>query len=42
MILMFIKNIAFALIAYKEFCPIEILDDPGSLGFIFVSGDEGG
>ena len=31
------KNIGFALIQYKDFCPINILDDPYCLDFIYIN-----
>ena len=31
------KNIGFALIQYKDFCPINILEDPYCLDFIYIN-----
>ena len=34
-IILYNKNIGFALIRHKDFCPINILDDPYCLDFIY-------
>ena len=31
------ENIGFALFQYKDFCPINILDDPYCLDFIYIN-----
>ena len=36
-IILYNKNIGFALIQYKDFCPINILDDPYCLDFIYIN-----
>ena len=36
-VILYNKNIGFALIQYKGFCPIHILDDPYCLDFIYIN-----
>ena len=36
------KNIVFSLIQYKDFCPINIQDDPYCLDFIFINENQRG
>ena len=40
--ILYSKNIGFALIQYKEFSPINVLDDPYCLGFIYVDENQRG
>ena len=39
-IILFNKNYGFALIRYKDFCPINIQDDPHCLDFIYINGNQ--
>ena len=41
-IILYNKIIGFALIQYKDFCPINILDDPYCLDFIYINENEKG
>ena len=41
-IILFNKTIGFALIQYKDFCPINILDDPYCLDFIYINENQRG
>ena len=41
-VIIYDKNIGFALIQYKDFCPINILDDPFCLDFIHINKNERG
>ena len=41
-IVLYNKNIGFALIQYKDFCPIKILDDPYCLDFIYNNENQSG
>ena len=41
-VIIYDKNIGFALIQYKDFCPINILDDPYCLDFIYINKNERG
>ena len=41
-IILFNKNYGFALIRYKDFCPINIQDDPHCLDFIYINEDQRG
>ena len=36
-VIIYNKNIGFALIKYKDFCPINILNDPYYLGYIYIN-----
>ena len=36
-VILYNKNIGFALINYKDFCPIDILNDPYCLGYIYIN-----
>ena len=38
-IILYNKNIGFALIIYKDFCPIDILNDPYCLDYIYINED---
>ena len=35
-VILFNKNIGFALINYRDFCPIDILNDPYCLDYIYI------
>ena len=39
-VILYNKNIGFALIQYKDFCPINILDDPYCLDFIYINNNQ--
>ena len=41
-VILYNKNIGFALIQYKDFCPINILDDPYCLDFIYSNSNQRG
>ena len=41
-VILYNKNIGFALIQYKNFCPINILDDPYCLDFIYINKNQRG
>ena len=41
-VILYNKNIGFALIQYKDFCPINILDDPYCLDFIYINNNQRG
>ena len=41
-VIIYNKNIGFALIQYNDFCPINILDDPYCLHFIYINEKERG
>ena len=41
-IILYNKIIGFALIQYKDFCPINILDDPYCLDFIYINENQRG
>ena len=41
-VILYNKNIGFALIQYKDFCPINILDDPCCLDFIYINNNQRG
>ena len=41
-VILFDKNIGSALIQYKDFCPINILDDPFCLDYIYINKNERG
>ena len=41
-IILYNKNIGFALIQYKDFCPINILDDLYCLDFIYINENQRG
>ena len=41
-VILYNKNIGFALIQYKDFCPINILDDPYCLDFIYINENQRG
>ena len=41
-IILYNKNYGFALIQYKDFCPINIQDDPHCLDFIYINEDQRG
>ena len=41
-IIIFNKNIGFALIQYKDFCPRNILDDPYCLDFFYINENQRG
>ena len=41
-IILYNKNIGFSLIQYKDFCPINILDDPYCLDFIYINENQRG
>ena len=41
-IILYNKNYGFALIRYKDFCPINIQDDPHCLDFIYINEDQRG
>ena len=38
-VILYNKNIGFALIKHKDFCPIDILNDPYCLGYIYIHGN---
>ena len=39
-VILYDKNIGFALIQHKDFCPINILDDPYCLDYIYINKNE--
>ena len=41
-VILYHKNIGFALIQYKNFCPINLLDDPYCLDFIYINNNQRG
>ena len=41
-VILYNKNIGFALIQYRDFCPINILDDPYCLDFIYINNNQRG
>ena len=41
-VILYDKNIGFALIQHKDFCPINILDDPYCLDFIYINENQRG
>ena len=41
-VILYDKNIGFALIQHKDFCPINILDDPYCLDYIYINKNERG
>ena len=41
-VILYNKNFGFALIQYKDFCPINILDDPYCLDYIYINKNERG
>ena len=41
-VILFDKNIGFALLQYKDFCPINILDDPYCLDFTYINKNQRG
>ena len=41
-VILYDKNIGFALIQQKDFCPINILDDPYCLDYIYINKNERG
>ena len=41
-VILYNKNIGFALIQYKDFCPINILDDPYCLDYIYINENQRG
>ena len=36
-VILYNKNFDFALIQYKDFCPINIIDDPYCLDFVYIN-----
>ena len=38
-VILYNKNIGFALINHKDFCPIDILNDPYCLDYIYINED---
>ena len=41
-VILYNNNIGFALIQYKDFCPVNILDDPYCLDFFYINGNQRG
>ena len=41
-VILYNKNIGFALMQYNDFCPINILDDPYCLDFIYINDKQRG